>query len=360
MLSRWFKKSSGVSLQEFILSIKNGKRDFFEILKLNEAGFNEASFDELLSNTDDVIAGVNRVQKNFNQTFFNIFNNCLIKHHDNGDIKFVFYTVTNEAKSIIEFASVLFNELGTGNFDDRRFTPFTNQQKIIEIFQGIYLQESDELVHFWFHENISFLLQYRISPLRQFSLMITKGAPKEYDLSVRRKGTILDLLDFNIDQLLSAEPTELKEEFDGDKIKFIDYTYHLDEKEFDVFDTMSIRIFDNVRSFRKNIQTHMTLFSSKKIEADKKIAVVENLFRIYGKDGSSSGELEFHERDILEAGTFWVGRTWRFNEQHGLWTTENKNEKMSNEVRIDDMEDEEGFKVSIFSYNELVDLFGVA
>lgn len=360
MLSKWFKKSNEVSLKEFIVLLKNGERNFIEALNIKESQFSDASFDELMSNTADVIVGVNRVQKNFSKTFFNVFNNCLIKHHDNGDVKFVFYTVTNDANKVNDTAAVMFDELGTGLFDDRKFTPFTKPQKIKDLAQGIYLQESDELVHSWFHDNISFLLQYRISPLRQFSLMVTINAPKQYDSSIRRKGTILDLLNFNLDQLLNTEPLTLREEGTGDKIKFVDYTYHLDNSELGVFDLLSIRIFDNIRSFRKNIQTHTTLYSSLPIEVDKKIAAVESLFKIYGKDIYSSGELEFHERDILEAGSFWTGRTWRFNEQHAVFSTESENEKTSYEVRVDDMEDEERFKVSIFSYNELVSLFGIS
>lgn len=359
MLSKFFRSNNNVSLKEFITAIKNGERNFFEILKIKEDQFSDASFDELMSNTDDVLVGVNRVQKCFSKSFFGLFNNCLIKHHDNGNVKFIFYTVTNDAKRIIEVSSVLFAGLGHGYFDDNRFTPFTNQQKIKELAQGIYLQDSDEIVHTWLHENVSLLLQYRIDPLRQFSLMVTIAAPKQYDSSIRRKGTILDLLHFNIDQLLSTEPIEKRSETEAGKIKFVDYTYRLDKKEWEVFDTLSIRIFDSLQTFNKNIQTHLTLYSSLPLTPDEKIAVVESLVRMYGKDIYSSHDLEFHERDILEAGTFWTGRTWRFNDQHGLITTESKDQNSSYEIRVDDMEDEEGFKVSIFCYHELVSLFGL-
>lgn len=360
MLSKWFKKNSGVSLKEFLTDIKNGKRDFFETLKVDESHFNDAPFDELMSNTDDVIVGVNRVQKNFNKRFFDVFDNCLIKHHDNGDVKFVFYTVTNEPKKVIDFATVMISELGTGIFDNRRFTPFTNHQKIKDLSQGIYLQDSDEVVHSWFHDNVSFVLQYRIYSLRQFSLIVTIDAPKQHDSSIRRKGTILDLLNFNLDDLLNTEPLTQREELSGGKIKFVDYTYGLDKKEFDVFDTVSIRIFDSAKVFNKDIQTHIKLYSSMAINSDKKIAVVEQLVKVYGKDIYSSDDLEFHERDLLESGTYWTGRTWRFNEQHAVITTETQNEKMAFEVSVDDSEDEEGFKVSIFCFHELVSLFGPA
>ena len=289
MLSSWINKNRGTQLKDFIAAIKKGERDFLETLKLNESDFHDASFDELLSNTDDVLVGVNRVQKNFNKKIFNIFNNTLIKHHDNGDIKFIFYTTTNDGNKVYDFATTLFNEFGQGIFDDRRFTPFTNKQKINNLSQGTYFHQSDEIVHSWFYENISFLLQYKISPLQQFSFMVTIGAPKQYDFTIRRKGTILDLLSFDIHTLLNTEFLDLNEEIENDQIKFINYTYTLDEKEFNIFDTIMIRIFDSVRSFRKKVQTHVTFFSQIPIQSDAKIRVVEKLISVYGIDNIEIG-----------------------------------------------------------------------
>jgi hypothetical protein len=360
MLSNGSKKSSKTTIEEFINGVKKGQRNFFDLLKVKEVEFTNASFDELMSNTDDVLVGVNRVQKNFNQTFFTLFNNCLVKHHDNGDIKFVFYTTTDDSYKIIDFAKILFAQLGQGIYDNRRFTPFTNHEKIRDLSRGIYFQETDEIVHVWFCDNVSFLLQYRISPLRQLSLMVTIKAPEKQDYSVRRKGTVLDLLQFNINALVNTEFDDMNADIVNDKIRFIDYLYTLDKKEFSAFDKALVRIFDSKSEFRKDVQTHITLYSSSPIDADTKIAVVESLYRIYGLDNSGSGELQMHERDILEAGTYWVGRTWRFNDQHGLWNMDDKKEKSSYEVRLSDMEGEEGFNLFISCYNELIDLFDAA
>jgi hypothetical protein len=354
----WFRKDNKVSVKEFLTAIKSGNRNFIDTLKLKETDFHDASFEELMSNTDDVIAGVNRVQKNFSKVYFNIFNNCLIKHHDDGDVKFLFYTVTKDATSIIRFSSELFDQLGPGNFDDNQFTPFTNHQKIKEISSGIYFNDTDEVLHLWFYEDVTFMLQYRISPLQQFSLMVTINAPKIQDHSIRRKGTILDLLHFNIHHILSTEPLRSTKEIVAQKIKFVDYLYSLDKQEFDAFDMITIRIFDSEQLFRTNIQTHVTLFSSTPINADTKIEIAEKMIKMFGKDNSGSAELEVHERDIIEAGTFWTGRTWRFNEQHGLIAKVGSDEKVSYEVRMSDFENAERFNISILAFNELVDLFG--
>jgi hypothetical protein len=62
MLSSWFRKNNNNSLSEFIMSVKKGERNFIKLLNKNEENFSDASFDELLSNENDVIVGVNRVQ----------------------------------------------------------------------------------------------------------------------------------------------------------------------------------------------------------------------------------------------------------------------------------------------------------
>src|SRR5215212_3370911 len=109
-----FSIKDNVSFESFVSEIKNGRRDFLKILKTPEENFENASFEELLSNISDILSGVNKVQKNFSQLYFNIFNGCLIKHHDNGDIKFVFYTTTSDYNTILKISSILFKEFGQG------------------------------------------------------------------------------------------------------------------------------------------------------------------------------------------------------------------------------------------------------
>ena len=77
-------------LRDFLLQVKAGKRNFFEVLHTPEKHFEDASFEQLMSNTADVLAEVNKVQTNFRDKYFDQFDGCLVKHHDNGDVKWVF------------------------------------------------------------------------------------------------------------------------------------------------------------------------------------------------------------------------------------------------------------------------------
>jgi hypothetical protein len=158
--------------------------------------------------------------------------------------------------------------------------------------------------------------------------------------------------------LLQDVPVHQQEEISGGTVKFIDYTYVLEPKEWGLFNAIDLRIFSDQRVFNKFVQTHVTLYTVGPVDPDLKIKVVEDLYRIYGSDNGNCGELEFYERRKLEEGTFWIGRTWRFNYAHAPLNPDNANEKMTYEVRVDNMEDTESFKVHIFSYHELVSLFG--
>jgi hypothetical protein len=355
-----FNRKKDIPLKEFLTQVKDGERNFHTLLKTKEGDFKDATFDQLMSNEDDVLAKVNRVQMNFKTVYFDLFDNCLIKHHDDGEIEFVFYTTTDNTQKIIDTSEILFDQLGNGFFDSTQFTSFRNHEKIILLAKGIYEQENDAPMHIWHHDNLSFGLHYRISPLKQLSLIIAIKPPKQVDNSVRRKGTILDLLHFDPKRILSGEPVHLVEENSGGQIKFVDYTFALEQKEFDIFNVVEFRIFDDNKSFRKFVQTHVTLYAIGSVDSLKKIEAVNRLYRIYGNDSINSGELEFYEIDKLEKGSYWLGRTWRFNEAHSPLNLENPDEKMSYEVRIENTEDHESFKISIFCYDALVALFGTS
>ena len=353
-----FKKKNDITIHQFIAELKNGNRDFFDILKLKHSDFTDATVDQLLSNMDDVMVGVNRVQKKFNKTFFGIFNGCLIKHHNNGDIKIIFYTDTDNDETVSKFSDVFFEELGNGLFDNTRFTPFTEKQKIKAISQGFFTVEKDEMVHTWLLKEVAFVLQYRIDPLQQFSLMVTISKPKQIDRSVRKNGTILNLLQFNPNEVLLSDPTSLIKEGPIGKEKFVDYTYSLDQPELNIFDTIRIRIFDSLSVFRKEVQTHITLYCSGNIPVLGKIDAAEKLIQLYGPDNNASEDLQIHEIDILEENQYWLGRNWYFNEQHGLWDSGDKNQTISYQVELQDWQDEEGFRLHISAYDKLVSLFG--
>lgn len=243
-------------MKKLIAAVKSGERDFLSLLGTRPERFREATFEEIMSNEDDVLAHINRVQFNFNERFFDLFDGCLIKHNDAGDIEYIFVTTTRDAVSIIEMSEVMFEELGEGIFDNREFSSFREQDKIRNLAKGSYSDQSDAPMHIWSHENVSFCLYYRIIPLQQFTFSILVKAPEVEDNSVRKKGTILNYLKFDPQALLQEEPVHRQEEYSGGTIRFVDYTYALEPKEWGLFNTIDLRIFSDKQAFNKFVQTH--------------------------------------------------------------------------------------------------------
>ena len=194
--------------------------------------------------------------------------------------------------------------------------------------------------------------------MRQFVLSVTEKQEKEVNKSVRRKGTILSHLKLDANKLLQENEIDKEVEIENGTINFVDYFFRLEQKEFDVFDIVKLRIFDGEREFSEDVQTHLTLMASNKVPYQKMISISEKLIETYGEDDSGTSEMEIHDLEALED-DFWTGRTWHFNEIHGIWNMDNKNEKMTYSVMIEYDEEDNGFKISILGYNSLVGYFGV-
>jgi hypothetical protein len=353
-----FTRSAGPSLAEFIVSVKAGKRDFFDVLQTPASSFIEASFSELMANEDDVLAGVNRVLVT-NIWYFGVFHYCLVKYHDNGDVKFVFYDTVNDSSMLIRTVEALFAGIGQGIAHEEKGIPFTNKSALLELASGLTEGKENGLLQFWLMDDTAWLLQYKTVPLHEFSLMVTVCAPRKVDYSTRRKGTILDLLAFDIMAVMADEEIKNVEERQEGQLQFVDYTFKLEAWVLQAFNLATIRKWDGRKRFEKGAFTAITFYNSEQMTYEAKLSVLEALIRMYGTDNSGYGELGIGELEILEGNRFFTGRWWRFNQFNGLHQPDKEGEILSYEVRVDDFADETGFNVSISGYNELVSLFSV-
>lgn len=355
----FFKKRDEKAFDKFVADIKLGGDSVLEMIGLSENRFSEVAHDKLLDNPDDIAAGVIKVKTKFHLDIFGIFENALIKEHDNGDIKYIFYTTTTDPKKVIEIRDVLFKHLGLGRYDSDRHTSFQETEKIKSLANKKFTSDNDDLVNVWVLDKVTVLLQYRTNPLNQFSLFVTKTTRKSINRDIRRNGTILNLLKTNFSLLTMSQEESKHIELKEGAIKFIDYNYTLPDNELGIFDKLQVRQFGEVKDPSFKVSTNLTFTLSRDFPIRRLIEVTEQLIKVYGDDDGGTGELEVHEIDMIERKTYWTGRSWNFNERHGIWDLENSEQRYAYTVTISYDSFDTGFTLTILSYNNLLDLFSV-
>ncbi len=75
-----------------------------------------------------------------------------------------------------------------------------------------------------------------------------------------------------------------------------------------MFDVIKIRIFDQQRSFRKEVRTNIFLSSSEQLEFNEMPILVDKMYSLYGSDDDGDGEVEYLERETFDLlGMFLAG-----------------------------------------------------
>ena len=184
----FFNKKIKKSLTEFLTELKSGNENVLQILGLNESSFRTVSYEQLLENPADIAAGVTGVKTKHNTKAFGIFNDILLKEHDNGDLKHIFYTTTRDYDKINDIAETIYSVLGTGYFDAELPSSFKDKKKLVNLTKGISESIDDEIMNLWVIENITVLLQYKSQPMFEFSLFVTKTTEKKIDRTSRISG----------------------------------------------------------------------------------------------------------------------------------------------------------------------------
>lgn len=354
----FFNKKIKITLTEFLTELKSGNENVLKILGLSEGSFRTESYEQILENPADIAAGVIGVKTKFNTKTFGIFKNILLKEHDNGDLKHIFYTTTRDYEKIDSVAETIYSVLGTGYFDAELPTSFKDKKKLSNLTKGISESIDDEIMNLWIIENITVLLQYKSQPMFEFSLFVTKTTEKDVDRTSRQSGNITELLKTNFSTLFLKQENSRIENIDDDgNISYVKYNYELNPFEFNVFNHLEIQQGGKEKdhSFQKG--TNLTFTSSKDISLVKMVEVAEKLIKIYGSDNGGTEELEIQELDILENRQNWTGRSWGFNEVHGIYDVDNPNEQPSYSVWLSYDEYDLGFTLSIISYNRLKEYF---
>lgn len=333
---------------------------YLNSLKLHSGQVQQVPFDTIIDNNPmDIADGVTRVETKFGMQFFDLFENLVIKHYNDGRIKLMFFTEIKNPNKPLNFYRKLREELGGGWHYESKFSTFEMIDKVSNLAKGKFETTKDEVFHTWHHGNFSFTLTFQIDPLRRLVFSVSCKIKEDIDHSIRTKGTIAYLLKNNVNQVLAGEPIKAKPHLIQGNVKFTDYYYKLNEPEFGIFELVKVKVFSNHRHIGTNTHSVVTYYSKYEVNTDKVLKLVDQLTTIYGTDDYGSNELGLHEVEFLEHSESWTGRSWLINQHHALQNLNNSSENTIYQVRLglDNIgeADDLGLNLSINGFNTLLE-----
>ncbi|HEY4327171.1 MAG TPA: hypothetical protein VGN20_24500 [Mucilaginibacter sp.] len=350
-----FSRRNKTEINTFLRSTFQDDWNYLDALGLNKNELEEVPFEQILNNPDDLVDGVTKVELKLRTRFFDLFEHLIIKHRCEGDISLMFFADVHQSAAILSFYHILKTNLGGGFIKESKFSSFDEANKVEKLAEGKFEKETDEIMHTWLNGNIATTLNYKLNPLRQLLFLVRIRPERFPDCEVRGNGTILNILQHSINEVVSRDEIENEPFYEDAKIKFVDYSFHLDPPELEIFEEMRIRIFDQNKCLDENVQTHVTYYSKYEIETASIIKLCDQIAKLYGSDNYGDSELQPHELDLVDDSDFWAGRSWLFNTAHGILDLNDPEQSMLYGITITANPDEDGLSLHILNYNKMLD-----
>lgn len=185
--------------------VKRGNTDILTLLKLRETDFYHVPFEEILNSSNDVSFGVNQIWERYNKLIAGIFNHFVVKHYDSNDKEYYFITHTNDLSLISRMFNKLCSEFGGGAYNEYKSVSFYEKEKVLKLAAGVVEDGDLPISHFWFQHDIgiTYRMSYLQHPLQQLQFMISVN--QRMPNRAPRTDSILSLLSFNIDSILSEQ-----------------------------------------------------------------------------------------------------------------------------------------------------------
>lgn len=354
MFNRLFNRSKSIDLSLFLQEVYHNNKDPYTILAIKADRLQKATLDQILNNFGDVADGVSMVQMDFSRIYFNFFSELIIKTYDNGLVRWMFYDIIDNPNTVFDVFNNLRKELGEGIVHDRKFSTFDHVDKVKALSMGRYSSSSDEIIHLWQNSKVTVSLNYQLESLRRLVLSLNFYPDKKKNTAIRDKGTLLGMMKNDLRLLLIEPEISARQTQENGLIKFIDYSYQLDPPELNNFDMVDIRLFSLAKSIDEELHTNVTYWSTKAIEIEEVIVLVDQLARLYGTDNHGDEEMKPHEIDMVENGEFWTGRSWDFSNNHQLVDCNDENPTYLYNLRLDFNPEDQGLTISIIAYNKML------
>ena len=345
-----FNDDRYISISTFCQAILyNHERDVvLNQLKLNLWDIQKITKLGIPISKEDKEAGVIEVYYKNKVNYFDIFTELEIHIYENGERDYNLFTTTRDANQVQFIYNSLCKKLGGGNYDDERRKPFFDLNNIKRIAKGKAKIISEQCFNMWYFDNVSFHLNYLVSPKRQ---LVFKVNIKPLKKIIEKSIAELIVNDF-YDLLPYALKEYPKGEYEG---KFIDHHIILEKPEFNFFDKAVVRIFTATKESKS---TSSVFLSSSKINDPSVIELNNLVFKltsIYGTDRSGEGYLSGIEEQDLKDDYYWTGRNWDLNIQHQLYDMDSNGEEMLYGVHLNYDKEDKGIELDIIGYESLLD-----
>lgn len=145
-----------------------------------------------------------------------------------------------------------------------------------------------------------------------------------FDSGLKEK-TILDILTFDLSTFFYGDYQEINsEEVEGTFM--IDYEKKLPWSEFDIFDYLQFRVFNDKKNIHGSNHINAALLNKEEEFNNTNVKVMlEKLFQIYGNDDQQKGKWETADDEAMKKKTF--SRIWTAGKNENIYTIQLKFDK---------------------------------
>jgi len=145
-----------------------------------------------------------------------------------------------------------------------------------------------------------------------------------------KERTILDILTFDLSTFFYGDYKEINsEEVEGTFM--IDYEKKLPWSEFDVFDYLQFRVFNDKKNIHGSNHINASLINKEvELQKDKVKEIIEKMIQIYGHDDQQKGL--WNQKDDLEFVDKTFNRVWTIGKNENIYTIQlkfDKNERIA-------------------------------
>lgn len=237
--------------------------------------------------------------------------------------------------------------------------PFT-KENLIDFVIGNTNTAFDAVREYWNFDKFSIMLDYAHDTDNELQLSFYTFEPV-IDYSKRQKGTVLDLLPFEIPGLFNEKSKPNLQSFiihqspsNASAKTYIEFT--LEKRLFDSFDRINVVQYSEKPDISCEVPYDVQIYAEEIHNCFEGWKFVDQLIHLYGSDSEGNGRLLIEDpSDIIEHKLL-VYRHWQFNQHHALYNENNPKEKLVYEVIL---EKESGyFQLSILRYDLLLKHFG--